>query len=505
MAQQFSAWLVWIRQRCSRAMAWIVRSASMTNIVGLIWIVIAAVICLLIVQDLARDVVTIEPISVPKTLSDNGYTPEVAGHRLNDALNAYARRAGSFAQDMHLAPRDTLPDFVVPKVDLSLNDLVSSIRSALHYRSGQSISGEIIFRDNLAWLRLRVDGREVYRSSSGSANPDDLLTAAAPAVFEGMRPYVAALMLFHDHPEQAVEKAEEIIARVNAEDENIRLAESDANVQWSYILKGIYLYQHQKDFVAAEKVLHKAISLNWNNTAAHNDLGNALLGQDRIDEALVQYRRANSINPDSALTHNNLGNALAKKALGRMPDGVTLGDAIREFNRSLELNRKYPLAHNNLGRAYFHQDRLDDAEREYRRAVELDPKYLSAHWNLAATLQKKRDFDGALVEYHAAIDCAQAKRDLAILYGDLGDVLRDKAGPAGKLDDAVAEFRHAIEIDPAYDWAHNNLGLILLRQEKFDDAISELRSAVEADPNNETARKNLEHALQVKKATASKD
>src|SRR5258708_15791566 len=184
-------------------------------------------------------------------------------------------------------------------------------------------------------------------------------------------------MLLQDQREQAVEKAEEIIARVNAQDESVRLAESDANVQWSYILKGIYLYQHQKDFVAAEKVLQKAISLNWNNSAAHNDMGNALLGQDRIDEAIVQYRRANSINPDSALTHNNLGNGLAKKALSRTPAGVTLQDAILEFNRSLELNRKYPLAHNNLGRAYFHQDKLEDAEREYRRAVELDPKYLS--------------------------------------------------------------------------------------------------------------------------------
>src|SRR5260370_160177 len=65
----------------------------------------------------------------------------------------------------------------------------------------------------------------------------------------------------------------------------------------------------------------------------------------------------------------------------------------------------------------------------------------------------------------------------------------------GKLDDAIAEYRRAIEIDPNYAFAHNNLGVALRGQGKLDDAIAEYRRAIEIDPNSERARRNLELAL----------
>ncbi len=171
------------------------------------------VIGVLVVEELARDVVTIEPISVPKALSDNGYTPEVASHRLLDAIQHYAsdNKVASLMEELDIAPSDELPDFVVPKIDLSLNALVSSMRSVLHYGTGHRISGELISHDRLA-LRLRVDGREVYSSGFDSENPDDLLTKAAPAVTWKIKPHIGAMALYHIHPDEAVERAEDIIA-----------------------------------------------------------------------------------------------------------------------------------------------------------------------------------------------------------------------------------------------------------------------------------------------------
>ena len=55
--------------------------AVLTPLIGSGW---------LMVQELRNDLITIEPIDVPKTLSESGYTPEVAGYRLRDALNVYA-------------------------------------------------------------------------------------------------------------------------------------------------------------------------------------------------------------------------------------------------------------------------------------------------------------------------------------------------------------------------------------------------------------------------------
>jgi hypothetical protein len=153
------------RANFQTAGGWIAKAATIGNFVGLTWIGLSVVVCTLIVQGLMRDVVTIAPIEVPKALSDNGYTPEVAGRRLRDATNAYADQATSLGEDgarlswklgfidadnanlnfnlnLNISARDELPDVVVPQIGLSPTTIVSSIRSVLH-RTGHAISGEL--------------------------------------------------------------------------------------------------------------------------------------------------------------------------------------------------------------------------------------------------------------------------------------------------------------------------------------------------------------------------
>ena len=121
------------------AVGWIAKAATISNLVAISWIVVSLAILLLIVQELTGDAITIEPIAVPKTLADIGYT-EVASHRLRDALQ---RDAGAGANQVSLlsddksngfrvltiAARDEMPpDFVVPQLGLSVGAIVSSIR-----------------------------------------------------------------------------------------------------------------------------------------------------------------------------------------------------------------------------------------------------------------------------------------------------------------------------------------------------------------------------------------
>jgi tetratricopeptide (TPR) repeat protein len=388
----------------------------------------------------------IEPISVPKSLSDNGYTPEVASRRLHDAITHYAsiNRAAALMEQLNITPSDELPDFIVPKVDLSLNALVSSIRSVLHYGTGRRISGEFILHDKLA-LHLRVDSLLVYSSGFVAENPDDLLLNAAPAVTEKIQPFVNAAALYRDHPEQAVEKAEDIIARSD---------ESDVNVQWAYNLKGNYSFD-RGNYIEAERFQRKAISLNWSNPTPHNNLGLVLRRQKRFDEAIVQFRRVIGINPKSAVAYNNLGLVLGEKAL---PDG-SQDDAIAQLNRAIELDRHAALPHYNLGRSFVRQAKLDDAITEFRHAIALDPKYVPT-------------------------------------YVELGWVLYHQ----NKTDDAIAEYHRAIEIDPKNASAHDDLGLAYASQGKTDDAIAEYRRAIELVPNYRNARDHLEKALEAKSA-----
>lgn len=504
MAQIPSFWLNF-KAYFQSAFGWIARTATVSNFVALTWILVSVAICGLIVQDLMRNVVTILPISVPKELSDRGYTPEVAGHRLRDALNEYAdingvsslavdvnlKAEGSKTDASNIVARDELPDFVVPQIGLSLNAIVASIRSVLHYSSGQTISGEILFHDSKYALRVRVDGRQVFGSGFVADNPDELLTKAAPAVTDRIRPYINAIAAYRANPEHGVLKADDIIARRE---------QSDVNVQEAYVLKGKYFFDRQ-NYVDAEKMFRKAVGLNWSNPAPHNELGRTLERQHRYDEAIAQYQRIIAMDPKSAIAYNNMGYAMFARA---KPDQKH-ADAIEQYHNAIAVNPYYMLARNNLGLALSSQGDVDDAVAEYHQAIQVDPKYLYAHWNLAFILKKRGDFDLALAEYRAAIDCTKDTRQLAILHVSVGETLKEKAGAGGKPDDAIAEYRRASEIDPAYAWAHNNLGMIWREQGKIDDAIAEFRSATQLEPANETMKENLAQALKMKDAGPPKE
>jgi Flp pilus assembly protein TadD len=473
---------------------WIARTATVANLVALTWIGVSVVISVLIVREVTRDVVTIEAISVPKTLAESGYTPEVASHRLRDALNQYASfNKPSYFDNiggLNISASDELPDFVVPTIGLSLNAIVSSIQSVLHYSRGHMISGEITVRDKFA-LRVRVDGRQVYSSGFESDSPDDLLGKAAPAVMEMIQPIVAAMAVYRDHREQGLLKADDIIAHTDR---------SDANVEAAFILKGNHALVTGNN-AEAEKLLREVIRSHWSDPEAHNLLGIALQRQSRLDEALVQFHRFAEMSPKSPVPYNNIGYNLVLAA----KPGDKLDAAIAQYRRAIELDPRYLLARNNLGLALAREGHTDEAIAEYRNAVRIDPKYLYPHWNLAFALRGQRKFDDALAEFHAAIDCTRDNLKLAILHVSVADMLKEKAGAAGRLDDAIAEYRHAIEIDPTYTWAHNNLGMIWRDQDKLDDAIAEFRSALQADAKNAAAKANLDHVLRLKEAAAPKE
>ena len=500
MAQLLTLWLKF-KTYFKTAFRWIRKTATISNLVRLGSASLAVLIIWLIAQDLMRDVVTIEPISVPTRLSENGYTPEVAGHRLRDALNSYASRSrtGLFDNellhlnlDLNIADRDEVPDFVVPQLGLSLNAIVSSIRSVLHSRTGPTISGEIISQDKFE-LRIRIDGKQVY-DGHDAANPDDLMGDAAAAVMEKIKPSLSAIVLYGEKEkrDQSLLKANEIIARMK---------ESDVNVQWAYVIKGDDSLE-KGDFPEAEKMFRKAISLNWSNPQPHIQLGLALQRQGKFDEAVKQFQRVLGIDPKSAKAYNNIGAALVRKAdLTKAPPD----QAIAAYRRAIEVDPSYSLSYNNLGLVLYNHGNVDAAIVHYGQAIEVDPTYLFAHWNLAYALEHQGKFDQARVQYLAAIECTKDRQRLAILHTSVGDVLRQTAGPEGNMDGAIAEYRRALEYDPEYYWAHNNLGLIWDAQGKIDDAIAEFRSATKAYPEMEDIKDNLVRVLRKKEAGAPKE
>jgi len=65
----------------------------------------------------------------------------------------------------------------------------------------------------------------------------------------------------------------------------------------------------------------------------------------------------------------------------------------------------------------------------------------------------------------------------------------------GWLDEAVKEFRKAIDLDPESAHAHDNLATVLAEKKRYREALTEYLAALELDPDAPTAHYNLANFL----------
>jgi Tfp pilus assembly protein PilF len=61
----------------------------------------------------------------------------------------------------------------------------------------------------------------------------------------------------------------------------------------------------------------------------------------------------------------------------------------------------------------------------------------------------------------------------------------------GDLECADAEFKNAIHLEPKFAWAHYNLGLVYRQKKRREDAVREFREALNSNPRFDPARQAL--------------
>ena len=197
-------------------------------------------IATLLTKELTRRALVIEPIAVPKSLAENGYAPEVAARRLRDAVNAFVAKAHTSMQGPEIALRGEVPEIIVPTVGLSIESFAAAIRGFLHSSLHRQVTGEFTIAEGLLSLRLRVDGKKLSGSSTAGApdRPDELFASAVPELLKEIQPYIVASYFSKKDPTRALDVAQQTIARLPREDENV------IN---SFLLEGS-IYQEKKEF-----------------------------------------------------------------------------------------------------------------------------------------------------------------------------------------------------------------------------------------------------------------
>jgi len=136
---------------------------------------------------------------------------------------------------------------------------------------------------------------------------------------------------------------------------------------------------HQQGKIAdAERVYSEVLQQQPNHFDALHLLGVIAAQTQRSEHAIELIQKAIALNANVAAAHNNLGNAL--RNLRRFED------ALASYEKAIALTPDYPEAYNNRGLALIALSRPQDASASFGRAIALKPEYAEAYGNQALCL-----------------------------------------------------------------------------------------------------------------------
>jgi len=194
---------------------------------------------------------------------------------------------------------------------------------------------------------------------------------------------------------------------------------------------------------------------------------------DNLPKAIALYEQAIARDPKYALAYAGLANSYVLLPFyGSMPQHDAMAKAREAALKALQLDPKLAEAHNALGKILNFDDLdLAGAAREFQRAIELQPNNATAHqWYGNGPLDGLGRFDEAIAETKRAVE-----------LDPLSPIINnDHAYPlyyARRYDDAMAQLEKAIKLDPAFFYSRQTLGIVLQAKGDLTGAIAEFEKA----------------------------
>ncbi len=204
--------------------------------------------------------------------------------------------------------------------------------------------------------------------------------------------------------------------------------------------------------------------------------GDRFVEENKLAEAVVQYRSALQIDPGSGDLRFKLA-----RVYDRQGD---LRNATQEYLRAAEALPDSAEVQLGAASAFLRTRRFEDARTRAQVALKLDPQNPQAQIMVGNALAGLRDFDMALEELEEAM---KLDPTAPYLQTNIGAIQL----AAGNVGEAEVAFRKGVELGPKLPGTHLALANFLWSAGKGEEAEASLKNVLAIDPANTLAHRGL--------------
>jgi tetratricopeptide (TPR) repeat protein len=398
--------------------------------------------------------------------------------------------ANSYEEDAVTLGRPELVTQAIEEYKLALNADPGSPQlndglADLYFRTGHTHDAEATARTLLKnspndvdahkllgkiYLRQLSDGSNAVSSASPSGNALDLaiaefeqIVALTPNSVEDRMVLGQLYTVKHD-PKKAEEEFKTAQA-IEPESEDV-------------VLNLARVYAESGDLEHAAKVI-EAVPVEARSSRMEVALGAAYDQLKRPKDAIAAYQRAAELDPGDEHTLDTLGQALL--------NDNQLDEALKQFKAlaAADPEDAGPLVH--ISEIERRQGKYEDALATVRKARKLDPTSLEAGYNEGLLLDVLARYDEAAKVYESMVDqtshangayTTEEKNNRGIFLDRLGAIYHEQ----NKTDKAIAAYQKMIELGGDTEHRGYQGEVDTYRDAKqFDKAIEVSRKAVEAE------------------------
>lgn len=221
------------------------------------------------------------------------------------------------------------------------------------------------------------------------------------------------------------------------------------------------------------------------STQYYTERGANHLAAGECDEAIFAFTRAIELDPDTAMAY--FGRGLAHFKLGGWADREPFNMAISDFTSAIELYPDFTQAYYNRGLAYNqhynrgeNRDPADPADyhakaiADFNKALEIDPGFVLAYAGIGNAHTRSAEPENAIEWYDKALESkgvilqTEGRAGVAGVYASKGRAYKAMDMPAAVW---MAEYRTALNYDPALGTAISHLGSGYMKMEEWDKAL----------------------------------